>query len=419
MRKRDHTIGDGRFRRIVTHMHDRDTVAGRELTEQRHLLRTPFGVDHGGRFVGDQQRGGACERRREGKSLQLAARKRRGLAVGEGAEPDPVEHGVDVDVVRIAQTPHDVVAHADPEHLRLRSLRHERGAARRPETDGTGAIDASGSRGLAVGEDAGQRRLARSVGSDEHDHLGGLNGQRDVTERVGCRAAVSERDVGELDRHRTRRFGCCRNRVGFRRVIAERCVHATQRGCREPTREPNAAERQEEQEQRDADPPIANDPRDDVVAALGRAIEPEIRKQVEQAAPVVADLHEDEVAQIGEHEQREIDDQRGGRPQHQDSRCIDARCAPPATLGGTHQRAEGRARNERGERRGSDYEEPDGTRGDRARDDGAHAVPRRDDGERDDGRGQQYAAERYELTDNREGERHVREDDAFGQLARA
>ncbi len=130
-------------------------------------------------------------------------------------------------------------------------------------------------------------------------------------------------------------------------------------------------------------------------------------EKVEQTLPPVANLIECQLAQVREHEQREVDEDRDRREQDRRADCNRAADTPAAFVGGADHRTECRARGHRRERGRADDEKTNGRGCDRARDDGAHAMTRADDRERDHGGNEQHAAERDDLTDNRQRKRQI------------
>lgn len=108
-------------------MHEPQPVMGSEPVEHIDECLASVVVDHGGDLVGDQERRFPGKCRGDGQSLQLATRQARGVTTGHTAQPDFGEQAFDVDVAVRRQPPHDVVSHAQPEHLAFRVLQDQCG----------------------------------------------------------------------------------------------------------------------------------------------------------------------------------------------------------------------------------------------------------------------------------------------------
>ena len=84
-----------RFRLPVCDVHHRDP-AGSKRFEQSHDLRAPWGIDHCGRLVGDEQPWLPGQRGRDREPLQLAPGQARRLALLEAGKPHPGEQSAHV-----------------------------------------------------------------------------------------------------------------------------------------------------------------------------------------------------------------------------------------------------------------------------------------------------------------------------------
>ena len=129
------------------------------------------------------------------------------------------------------QSPDDVVGDPGAEHLALRVLQDDRGAAQSAEPDGAGPLD--GARGrFASGQHQHQRRLAGAVGAGHRDVFAGLDGQRHRAERVvvgssdsgsGRRAAAPAR--APPARRRSADPACARRECTSSRAITRDSAH--------------------------------------------------------------------------------------------------------------------------------------------------------------------------------------------------
>ena len=327
---------------------------------------------------------------------------------------------------RLGHAPHDVVAHADAEHLRLRALRRRSPCRRR--------VRGRPRPGVRARPPVGARRPAsRRASVDLPEPFAptiatssaGAHLERDVGERVAVRVRVAVAHVAQRDRQRFGRVGVVG--VGRRDVGFDDRRHRTRRAraAAPASRVRSASQMPNHSRRKSVSGTLIHQSRtthvDEVLARRARGrTRPRLRRRWNSPLPAVADLVERELAQVREHEQQRESVSTAPRG-HSDREPDDHRAAatPVAAVGRADERAERRARAHRGERRAPDDEEPDDRRRDRAGDHRAQAVPRRDDRERDDRGDEQRAAERHDLTDDGQRERDVGQDDGLGELARA
>ena len=122
------------------------------------------------------------------EALQLAARQRRRLAIGERLQPDPVEQRVDVDRatgVRAAPTRRRRArAHRAPATRAAGTRSRCRPGTPRPVAPGRVTSPVVGRRPARM---RGERRLPGSVRPDDRDHLAAVDLERDVVQHVGAR----------------------------------------------------------------------------------------------------------------------------------------------------------------------------------------------------------------------------------------
>ena len=130
-------------------------------------------------------------------------------------------------------------------------------------------------------------------------------------------------------------------------------------------------------------------------------------------------LDENQLAVRREQPQQPVDRERDQRPQEQRRGTDRAAQAPSAPRRAADDRAQGRAREHGRDNRRAEHHEADRRRRDRADDDRAQAIARRDRGHRHDRDHQQRATEeRQDLADDRQHEREIREHDGLRELAR-
>ncbi len=392
--ERDDAVGDGALGPVVRDVHDRRSLLRGQRTQQREKLRAALLVDHRGRLVGDEQPGPPGERGGDGEPLQLPARQRRRLAVRERAETHATEQRVDVDRHRSGKAPRHVVSHAHTEHLQLRALEHDGGAARGTQPGRAGAAHAPCGR-RPPREDAGQRRLARAVRADDGDELAGLDVDRHVVQRVAVGARVP---VADRTQPRGNRCGrpVIRRRIGVERgaVGREGGVHPAQRGRGDPVRHQRPEEDRDEQHERHRQPPVAHEKVDEIVEEVGHPAEAHPGQRAAYAAGRVADLVERELAALREREEEQVGDQRDHGPQ--DRECETDRAPDPVAA--THREADdaaerGAAQHRRDDGHAED-EESDAGRRERARQQGPQAVARGQHRHRDDRDEKQHRADR-------------------------
>ncbi|SHT19597.1 Uncharacterised protein [Mycobacteroides abscessus subsp. abscessus] len=177
-------------------MHEPQPVMGSEPVEHIDECLASVVVDHGGDLVGDQERRFPGKCRGDGQPLQLTTRQARGVTTGHAAQADFGEQAFDVDVAVRRQPPHDVVPHAQTEHLAFRVLQHQCGPAHLAQAHPCGALDATGS-GRNARQDAHEGRLAGAVGAGHRDVFTDIDPHRHRRQRIALRSGVSIADIGE------------------------------------------------------------------------------------------------------------------------------------------------------------------------------------------------------------------------------
>ncbi|OUE08779.1 hypothetical protein CMsap09_07510 [Clavibacter michiganensis] len=164
-------------------------------------LADALGVEVRGRLVEEEEPRAHGEHAGEGEPLLLAAGERRRGPVEGDVEAHRVEGGADAgpdlltrDAEVLAAERH-VVADTGEDHLRVRILQHEPGAA--PETRRVPAVDAERPAGLALvvaAEHARERvhegRLAGTGRAEQEHALPRLDDEVDVPDRPGAAAGV-------------------------------------------------------------------------------------------------------------------------------------------------------------------------------------------------------------------------------------
>ena len=347
-REREHGVGLAGV--VVGDVQDPDALGAREAAQQVGDLGAALGVEHRRALVADDDGGGAREQGRDGETLQLAARERRGLAVAGALEADPGQQLVDRHGVTGREAPAQVVGDAHAQHLAVGALEHHPGAADDAEPGLAGTLGGALG-GRTPRDDAPERRLAGPVRPGDHDEPAGVEVQVHRRPR-------RQRDPAQAQRQRRHRRARAGGGQAAGEVGRQQALHRAQRPREDPGRDRHADQGADDRDRGQRHPPVVGDRPHRAVPGRDDLGQP-AAQQAGQAAPRGAQLVEHQLPVGGERGEQRGADQRGGHGEDDDAGERGAHRRPPAARADADEPAQRRRGRRRARRADAGDEERD------------------------------------------------------------